>query len=59
MAFGFRHEPGQGQQIAALFLREAGEVRAIRFDGSQYVQAGAEVIIGNVHARIVEVPGSQ
>ena len=53
VALGFCDEAGEGQQLAALLLREAREVRAIRFDRSQHPHASAQVVIGNVHARIV------
>ena len=45
VALGLGDEAGESQQLAALFLRESGEVRAIRFDGAQYPQAGPQVVI--------------
>ena len=53
VALGLCDEPSQGEQLAALFLGEARQVRAIRFDRSQYSHAGTQVVIGNVHAGIV------
>ena len=45
VALGFCDEPGEGEQLAALFLCEAREVRAIRFDRSQYPYACTQVVI--------------
>ena len=45
VALGLRDEPGERQQLAALLLREAREVRAIRFDRAQHAHARAQVVI--------------
>ncbi|MEJ0086755.1 MAG: hypothetical protein WDO72_13795 [Pseudomonadota bacterium] len=45
MALGFCDEAGEGKQLAALFLREPREVRAIRFDRAQYSNARAQIVI--------------
>ena len=45
VTLGLCDEPGEGEQLATLFLREAREVRAIRFDRAQYPYARTQVVI--------------
>jgi hypothetical protein len=45
VALGLGDEPGEGEQLATLFLREARQVRAIRFDCSQCPYARPQVVI--------------
>ena len=44
VALGFGDETGEGQQLATLFLGEAREVRAIRFDRAQHSQRCMKVV---------------
>jgi hypothetical protein len=53
VTLGLCNEPGEDEQLTALFLCEARQVRAIRFDRSKDSYAGTQVVIGNVHAGIV------
>ena len=43
---GFCDQAGERQQFAALFLREAGEVRAISLDRAQHAHAGTYIVVG-------------
>jgi len=45
VSLGFCNETGEGQQLTTLFLREAREVRTIRFDRPQHSYARAQVVI--------------
>jgi hypothetical protein len=51
--FGLGHQSCEGEQLAALFLREVGEKRSIRFDRLQYSYARAQVVFRNVHPGII------
>jgi hypothetical protein len=45
VAFGLRDEPGEREQFATLILREAREVRAIRFDRAKHPDARLQIVI--------------
>jgi hypothetical protein len=45
VTLGLCDEAGEGEQLATLFLRQAREVRAIRFDRSQHSYGRAQVVI--------------
>jgi hypothetical protein len=41
---GFGHQACERQQLAALILRETGEVRTVGFDRAQHAHAGVHLI---------------
>ncbi len=45
VALGLCDEPGEGEQLATLFLLKACEARAIRFYRSQYPYARTQVVL--------------
>src|SRR6185437_6128914 len=49
VALRLRHQSGQGQQLAPLFLSEVCEMRAIGLDRPKYAYAGENVVWGKCH----------